>query len=111
MKLRTHLVLLMAGTLLPMVLLAMAGALWLIDRERSTFERGAIDRARALLTAVDSEVRNPITTLEALASQREISEGDLRAIHAELVRGIESQPDWIGLHLADPSGQQLVNAR
>jgi signal transduction histidine kinase len=111
MKLRSHLIVLMVGTLLPMVLLAIAGTLWLIERERATFERGATERVRAVLTAVDSELHSPVTALEALAALRQISDGNLRAVHEELVRALASQPDWLGLSLADTSGQQLLNAR
>jgi signal transduction histidine kinase len=111
MKLRSHLIVLMVGTLLPMVVFAIAGALWLIERERSTFERGATERVRAVITAVDSELRASVATLYALAAVRQISTGDLHSVHTELVRALASQPDWLGLSLADPSGQQLLNGR
>ena len=111
MKLRSHLVVLMVGTLLPMVILAIAGALWLIERERSTFERGATERVRAVMTAVDSELRSSITTLYALAALRQVAAEDLKTVHVELVRALASQPDWLGLSFADTSGQQLLNAR
>jgi signal transduction histidine kinase len=111
MKLRSHLLVLTIGTLLPMIVFAMLGAYWLTQRERATFERGATERVRAVLTAVDQELKSSTTTLLVLASQEEFVSGDLRAMHAEMARALRSQNEWIGLSLADPSGQQLVNAR
>jgi len=111
MRLRSHLITLMIGTLLPMVVFAMVGAYWLTERERAIVERGATERARAVLTALDSELRGSITTLEALAALRQVGSGNLKAVHGELVRALASQSHWLGLSLADPSGQQLVNAR
>jgi signal transduction histidine kinase len=111
MRLRSHLLVLTIGTLLPMIVFAIAGAYWLTERERSTFERGATARVRAMLTAVDQELKSSTATLMALASRSEFLTGDLREIHANLVRALASQPDWIGLSLADTSGRQLISAR
>ena len=111
MKLRSHVQLLVIGTLLPMIVFAIYGAFWLTERERATFERGATERVRAVLTAVDLELKGNVTSLLAIASRRAIAAGDLEAIHGELASALLTQPDWIGLSLADPSGRQLVNAR
>jgi signal transduction histidine kinase len=109
-KLRSHVQLLVIGTLLPMIVFAIYGAFLLTQRERDTFERGATERVRAVLTAVDLELKGSITSLLAIASRGAIAQDDLRGIHAELVGALRTQPDWIGLSLADTSGQQLVNA-
>jgi signal transduction histidine kinase len=109
-KLRSHVQLLVIGTLLPMVVFAIYGAYWLTQRERDTFERGATERVRAVLSAVDLELKGHITTLLAIAARTAIAEGNLRGIHAELVGALPTQPDWIALSLAGASGQELVNA-
>jgi signal transduction histidine kinase len=111
MRLRSHLLVLTIGTLLPMIVFAIAGAYWLTERERSTFERGATERVRAVLTAVDQELKSSISTLEALASRSEFLSGDLREIHADLARALGSQADWADLSLADIAGRQLISAR
>ncbi len=111
MKLRSHLLVLTAGTLLPMILFTVVAAGVLARRERITFERGAMDSTRALLTAVDTEVRSSLRTVEAIATSRYLDTGDLRAFHGEIVRRLASQPTWFTINLALPSGQQVVNAR
>src|SRR5262245_39097569 len=110
MKLRSHLVVLTIGTLLPMVAFAIAGASWLTERERSTFEVGATARVRAVLTALDTELRSSVTTLQALASLSDVADDDLRKAHAEMTRVLASYPDWLSLSLANPAGGQLINA-
>jgi len=68
MKLRSHLLIVSLATLLPMALFAVAGGLVLAKREREAFQRGAIERVRALMTAVDAELRGSATALEALST-------------------------------------------
>src|SRR4051794_24368804 len=67
MKLRSHLLILSLATLVPMAIFSVGGAFLLAERERQAFERGVIERVRALMTAVDADLRGTITTLEALA--------------------------------------------
>ena len=109
MKLRSHLLLLIVATLLPMIVFAAAASLIFAKRERATFERGARERTLALLTAIDIELRSSVTTLQALATSRNLDTGDLRAFHEEASRVHSSRPDWLTVNLAPPSGQQVVN--
>lgn len=100
-----------AGTLLPVLLFA-AVVSWLsAARERNVFEEGARARTRAITTAVDAEIHSSITTLDALATARSLETGDLKAFHEVAMRVVRSQPDWISVNLADPTGQQLMNTR
>ena len=108
-NLRQHLLWLTLGTLFPVVLIAAIGAVVLSLREQATFERGVRERTRAVLTAIDAEMRASIAVLEALATSRELDSGDLSRFYLEAVRVAASQPDWLGLNLAAPSGQQVIN--
>jgi signal transduction histidine kinase len=110
-KLRSHVQVLAIGTLLPMIVFAIVGAMWLTERERATFERGATERVRAVLTAVDQELKSSVSTLVSLAVQSHFAGNDLRAIHAELVRVLASQPDWLDINVFDASGRRLLSAR
>ena len=78
-------------------------------RERETFRRGATERTLALLTAVDAELSSSIATLEALAASHDLDRNGLRAFHDEAARALRSQPDWLTINLAPPSGAQVVN--
>ncbi|MDQ3026788.1 MAG: ATP-binding protein [Pseudomonadota bacterium] len=110
MKLRSHLLLLAISAVLPFVVFAATIATLLVERERQTFLNSAMERTRALMTAVDSELRGTISTLGAVATSRSLRVGDLAAFHAEIVAVLASQPDWHNVILSSHSGQQLVNA-
>ena len=110
MKLRAHLLVLALVTLLPTIAFAVIVSVLFGQRERATFERGATERTLALLTAVDAELKSTVTTLLALATDRRFDRNDLRAFHDEAVRVLQSQPGWVSVNVARPSGQQVVNA-
>lgn len=111
MKLKSHLRLLAISAVLPFVVFAATIATLLVERERQTFLHSAMERTRALMTAVDSELRGSISTLQAVATSRFLRAGDLAAFHGEIAAVLASQPDWHNVILASPSGQQLANAR
>ena len=72
MKLRSHLLVLTLGTLLPMVVFALIAVGLLAERERALFERGAKEQTLALLTAIDGELGNSMTALQALSASRHL---------------------------------------
>src|SRR5690242_3416852 len=109
MKLRGSLISLAAGTALPLALLLVLVGYVLVEYEKDTFQRGALDRNRAFMTAVDAELHGHIATLNALATSPALQGPDLAAFHREATRFTESQPGWGTIILATPDGQQLVN--
>ncbi len=109
LALRRRLVWVTLGTLLPVIAFAVLGAVLLAYHQRMTFERGARERTLAILTAIDAELRGSITSLNALAATRNLDGDDLSAFHEEATRILATQPDWLSLNLAPPSGQQVVN--
>jgi sensor domain CHASE-containing protein len=70
MTLRSNLFLLVIGTVLPVTALALVLGYLLVQQEKETFRKGALDRNRAFMTAVDAEIRGHLTTLQALAAAR-----------------------------------------
>ena len=59
MKLRSHLLVLTLAVLLPIAVFGVATSLWVADRERAAFERGAIERTQALLRTVMGVAAGP----------------------------------------------------
>jgi signal transduction histidine kinase/CheY-like chemotaxis protein len=108
MKLRSRLYLLVAGAVLPLVGLAVILGLLLVDNERETFQRGVIDRSRAVMTAVDADLRGHIDALQVLAANSTLASGDLREFHYEVVRALVLQPEWSNLILSDSEGRELL---
>src|SRR5438309_1455438 len=84
---------------------AVAGAYLLAERERDVFERGAIERVRALLTAVDAQLRGSLTTLEAMAVLPDLDASDIESFRPSAERILASQPDWINLVVTRPTGE------
>src|SRR5688500_20353420 len=69
-----------------------------------------MDRTRAMMTAVDAELRGSITALYALGASRALDNEDLASFREQAVRVLASQPGWFNITLATPDGQQVVNA-
>ncbi|MGB7949121.1 MAG: PAS domain-containing protein [Candidatus Binatia bacterium] len=109
LTLRSHLVLLTAGTLLPIIIFTVVIAVYLARREQETFKRGATERTRALLTAVDEQLKGSIATLTALATSRRLDTNDLRSFYEEATRVLQSEPNWFTISLAPPSGEPVLN--
>ena len=110
MRLRTRLYLLVAGTVVPLVVLAVILGALLVDHERTTFQRLAIDRNRAFMTAVDAELNGHVTSLMAISADSSLAGGDLRSFHNELTRVVRTQRDWDNVILSDAAGRELVVA-
>ena len=108
-SLRAHLLLLTLGTLLPMVLIGLGGAALIAQRERAIFERGATERTRAVLTAVDTELSGHANSLQLLARSVSLEAADLRTFYDEVRRLLPAQPNWARVDLADPAGDRVLD--
>jgi signal transduction histidine kinase/CheY-like chemotaxis protein len=111
MKLRSHLILLVVGSMLPVLALTAALGYLLVEHEKNLFQQAAMDRNRTFLTAVDTEIRGQITSIYALAASRSLMHDNLRDFYEDARRVLHSQPDWRNVILFDTSGRQLVNVR
>ena len=111
MRLRSNLFLLVAGALLPVVVLAGGLGYMIIEREREVLIGVALDRNRAFMAAVDTEIRAHVTTLQALAAVASLEADNLRSFHDDARRVLRSQPEWHNVILVLPSGAQVANAR
>ena len=111
MKLRSNLVYLIIGIVIPLVALATLLGLLLVRREREAFKQGAINRNRAFMTAVDAAVRGHVSTLQVLASESSLQADDFEAFRRDAVRALEAQHDWQDVILSKPDGTYIVNAR
>jgi PAS domain S-box-containing protein len=109
MRLRSHVFILVAATLAPVLVFAAIGSVLFVRYERETFQRGAMERTLALVTAVDSVLRGSVTTLQGLAALPSLERDDLRAFHAQAAGLLRSQEDWLTINLALLSGEQVVN--
>jgi signal transduction histidine kinase/ActR/RegA family two-component response regulator len=110
MTIRSHLLLLAIGAALPVLVFAILVSIVLVEQDRSTVERAANDRARAMMTAVDAELRGSISTVQAITASPSLIADDLPAFHDEAARVLATQPGWLDITLARPSGEKVVDA-
>jgi signal transduction histidine kinase len=109
MKLRSHLFILAFGAIAPLAVLAVIAAAWLVEKERETFRVGAEQRALALLTAVDANLKGHLTSVEALAAAPSLRDGDLQYFRRVAEDTMASQAGWLNVRLRLPSGEPLVD--
>lgn len=93
-----------------MILIALAGTWLLVDHERQSVRRESIGRARAVMSAVDAELRGHISTIESIAASPSLASGDIRAFYEEARRTLATQSDWLNVGLTAADRQQLFDA-
>jgi signal transduction histidine kinase/ActR/RegA family two-component response regulator len=108
MRIRSHLLLLAAGAMLPVLGFAVLVSAVLLNQVREGVERGARDRARAMITAVDAELHGTIATMEALAAAHALADDDVPRFRIAAARVLATQPAWTNVTLLRPSGERLV---
>jgi signal transduction histidine kinase len=110
-KLRSHLLVLSIATAAPVVALAVAIAVVVVKQERDSLRDAAGDRVRALMSAIDAELRGSIDTLRALGASSHLETGALRAFHVDAARVLSTHADWMNITLARRDGIRLLDAR
>ncbi len=101
----------MAGSLLPVVLFAVAVVYKLSNQEQATSERRALLAARTLAGTVEREIASTSRTLQALAASERLDRGDLKSFYSQARRVAQTQPTWLTAILLSPDGRQLVNTK
>jgi len=113
LTLRRRLLLLVAAAILP---LAVTGALALhalFDEQRAQAQRSSLELARALATAVDTELRLTISALQSLSAIEVSNAGpeDLATLYRVAVEVQRARPEWQAVLLATPDGRTLFSTR
>ena len=109
--LRSKLLLLAAGSVLPVLVLTAILSWMLLDHQRDNFRRAAQERNRMFVTTLESQMEGHISALRALAASAALRTGDLRTFDAEARRVLPTQDGWQNIMVLDTSGRQLVNLR
>ena len=108
MKLRSHIILLTLATVVPVVVFGVGLIVYQTRLERSSLERGMRDTARALVLALDRDIKDIKTGVEALAAARHLDAGgDLTRFYDEAATVSKGFGGWAVL--SDPSGRQVLN--
>jgi len=110
-SLRSNLIALTVVAVVPVLGLATYLTVAQSRAQREAVERGLDDTTSALVTSVDRELSNSISTLKALAASRRLDAGDLPGFHEAARRVLESQAEsgWLAVQLATPDGTPLLH--
>ena len=95
MKQRVHFVGFAATVLLPLLIFCSA-MVFLFDRQQQEqIERMLVQTARTLSDAVDRQLINHVSGLEALATSIHLDEDNLADFSIEAERLLDSRPEWM----------------
>ena len=106
--LNAYLNFLIIGALVPLLLFSIFMMVLFARQEQSSRRRGLESNARALLLAVDQEIKSSITTVEALATSESLDVGAVNVFRDIAARIFETQNNWLSLALFDPKGARLA---
>jgi hypothetical protein len=111
MHLLHSLVLLSAGSAVPILGFALLAAGFVVQGESENLVSAAKARNRATLAAVDAELRGAIGTLHAIGSTPSLVARDFEEFDRYARTMLANQPSWQDVVLSDRDGRQVVNAR
>jgi signal transduction histidine kinase/CheY-like chemotaxis protein len=111
LSLRQRLLLIAAAAILPLAVMAAVALHALLDAQRQQAQRGTLDLARALATAVDTELRLTVSALQSLAAVEVASPGPestatLYRLAGEVLR---TRPEWRAVLLTTPDGRPVFS--
>jgi PAS domain S-box-containing protein len=112
MRIRSHLVVLVLGAVLPVLAFSavMTAIFW--NQQRTAFDQRFLDRVRGMTIALDRDLDGHIRALEVLSESSALRSGNLRGFYERAARVRERQKMWSNIILLDAaSGKQLVNLR
>jgi PAS domain S-box-containing protein len=106
--LNSYLTRLILGALGPLLLFSIFMMVLFVRAERDNRERALQSTSRALMLAVDQELKSSVTTLEALATSEPLDVGAVNVFRAVATRILQTQDSWRSLALFDPKGKSLA---
>lgn len=110
LSLRTHLLILVVGTLLPALTVAALLIKRVVDDNRAAVGNELITTARGQAAAIDRELSATIRSLQTLGLSDRLTSGDLAAFREEAIKLLHEQPMWSAVVLSRPDGQQVVSS-
>jgi hypothetical protein len=110
MRLRSSLSLLVVASVMPLAGFALIVSAVLVEHEQSNYAQVALDRNRAFMSAVDTQLKGYVSVLQSLSASESLTTGDLAKCQDQIASVLKTQPDWLNAVLMDPQGRHLVNA-
>jgi PAS domain S-box-containing protein len=107
---RASLAVLVVGCVLPLASVAAFLIVDFYEREQAVLMENTVSRARAIMAVVDHGFESTASALQALATSRQLHDGELKGFHARAIDVLDMmRADSIVL--VDPSGAMLLSTR
>lgn len=110
LPLKIRLLVLVAGTLVPMLVLTATVVFQSYQRAGETAADQVLQVTRSTMVAVDRELRNQVAALEVLALAPSLRASDLAGFREDASRFLTRFPPGTGIAVADARGAQLFNS-
>ena len=108
LSMRRLLALLVLGTALPLLLLALSMSSSMIETERQANRQALLNNARTLAALVDSEIETHIALGATLATSPTLLSGDLQAFKKQALQAVKVMPGtWV--NVSNTTGQLLMS--
>jgi signal transduction histidine kinase len=107
--LKRHLLFLVLGALLPLLALAAALTVILVEQDRSRTQHALHENARLLSSALDGELNRSITAMYTLGRSEALRRGDLAHFYGEAKDVRDALGLWDNVLLLSPNGEHLFN--
>ena len=108
--LRRQLIFLALASILPLATLSAIGLAVLFESQREAEQRRTQEITRALASAVDSELRRSISSLQVMAAALEQDDLSLDSFEDLSRRTLQRQPLWRNVILAEPGGRHVAHS-
>lgn len=107
MKVKTHLALMAAAILVPLVLVATLILMQLLGQERQSALRSMHEVARATMSEVDREISSALAIAQTLKTSRRLHEGDFAGFYDQAISANQGRQTYTSL--LDTTGLQIFN--
>src|SRR4051812_17731231 len=99
LSLRSHLLLLVIGTTLPVLLVAGFLVRRVVADDRQAIERRLLEAARAEAAIIDAELAGTVRALQGLGQSDRLTNHQIDAFYKQAQRLIATQPTWTAISL------------
>jgi len=109
-KIRSHLLVLVAGAFVPLMVFAVAITSFSWWQQRNDLELRYLERVRAMTIALDAEMDGAIRMLRALGLSVGMNGESRETVAEQMRRTLETQPLWSSVAMGDPGWSDVVSA-
>src|ERR1043166_1996757 len=111
MKLRSHIFIISAATLLPLLAFVCLVLVLHFQSGREAQLQNLVATSRALSLALDKDFEARVAALKTLAQSVHLRDGDLKSFYEESKRALAVHEGADAIVLVDPTDQQIINTR